>query len=261
MTKSSSGKSTSKEGAKKRLGRPTNQERQNKLVVDHVYLVKYVVNRLTMNLPPGVSKDDVISMGTWGLIDAAKKFNRKRGVLFKTYALTRIRGAIIDELRRHTLGGQALCRKARQLEKAISTLEETNDSAKISDKMVAKELGVTEDKLQQMYYDVARSFVLSLDQTASRDDDESSSYVDTLSDKSTPDPSQAAERRNLKEIIIDCLKQLSDQERKVILMYYYENLNFREIGLVLDVSESRVSQIHTKAIAHLRVKLKKVIDQ
>ncbi len=259
MTKSSSKKSSSPSQSKK-LGRPTNQERQNKLVVEHVYLVKYVVNRLSMNLSPGVSKEDVISMGTWGLIDAAKKFNRSRGVLFKTYALTRIRGSIIDELRRHTLGGQALCRKARQLEKAVSTLEETNDTADISDKMVAKEIGVTEEKLQQMYYDVARSFVLSLDQSTSRDDDDSTTYVDTLSDKSSLDPSQVAERRNLKEIIISCLKELNEQERKVILMYYYEGLNFREIGLVLEVSESRVSQIHTKAICHMRVKLKKVVD-
>ena len=200
-------------------------------------------------------------MGTWGLIDAAKKFNRKRGVLFKTYALTRIRGAIIDELRRNTLGGQALCRKARQLEKAVSALEETNDTKDISDEMVAKELGVSDEKLQQMYYDVARSFVLSLDQSSSKDDDDASTFVDSLSDKNVVDPFKSAERRNLKEIIIESLKQLHDQERKVILMYYYESLNFREIGLVLNVSESRVSQIHTKAIAHMRVKLKRVLER
>ena len=230
-------------------------------MVEHIYLVKYVANRLTTNLPPGVSKDDILSMGTWGLIDAAKKFNRKRGVLFKTYALTRIRGAIIDELRRNTLGGQALCRKARQLEKAVSALEETNDTKDISDEMVAKELGVSDEKLQQMYYDVARSFVLSLDQSSSKDDDDASTFVDSLSDKNVVDPFKSAERRNLKEIIIESLKQLHDQERKVILMYYYESLNFREIGLVLNVSESRVSQIHTKAIAHMRVKLKRVLER
>ncbi len=258
MTKSSSSPRPSKP---KKRGRPSNQERQNNLVVEHIYLVKYVANRLTTNLPPGVSKDDILSMGTWGLIDAAKKFNRKRGVLFKTYALTRIRGAIIDELRRNTLGGQALCRKARQLEKAVSALEETNDTKDISDEMVAKELGVSDEKLQQMYYDVARSFVLSLDQSSSKDDDDSSTFVDSLSDKNAIDPFKSAERRNLKEIIIESLKQLHDQERKVILMYYYESLNFREIGLVLNVSESRVSQIHTKAISHMRVKLKRVLER
>ena len=122
---------------------PELKEEQNELITSHLYLVKYVVNRLTMNLPPGVTKDDLHAIGSIGLIDAAKKFDISKGVLFKTYSVTRIRGAILDELRRYTLGGQALCRKARQIEQALKAVRQRNKTEQASDKELAEEIGVS----------------------------------------------------------------------------------------------------------------------
>ena len=126
------------------------EKNENQLVVSHLYLVKFVVSRMTMNLPPGLTKDDLHAIGSMGLIDAAKKFDTKKGVQFKTYSVTRIRGAILDELRRYTLGGQTLCRKARQIEQATKAIEIRKKGSSASEEEVADELGISKEKLHKI---------------------------------------------------------------------------------------------------------------
>lgn len=226
---------------------------RDKLIVDHLDLVKYVVNRMTINLPPGIDKNDLISIGSWGLIDAAQKFDPRKGVLFKTYALTRIRGSILDELRRLSLGGQALCRKTRNLEKATQAVE-IRKGGPASEDEIAEELDMTTDELQQLYSDVSRSFLISLD-AQSGDDDKSDTGLSNLADHRSPDPSQIVEQIELTETLKDAIDDLPDQEKQVLALYYFEELTLKEIGSILEVSESRISQIHTKAIIHLRGRL------
>lgn len=233
----------------------TQMPTRNELVEGHLHLVKYVVNRMAVSLPPGMGRDDLLSIGCWGLIDAAEKFDHNKGVLFKTYAITRIRGAILDELRRHSLGGQTLCRKARALEKAVRAVESRYDGKKAPDEEVAKELGVTVEKLRHLYTEVAHSFLVSLDDHTYNDDN-SESFVDGLKDNKMPEPAEVIETIELKETIMKHIDSIPQQEKLVITLYYYEELTFKEIGRVLNVSESRVSQIHTKAIVRMRGRLK-----
>ena len=235
---------------------PTNQH-ENQLVINHLYLVKFVVNRMTMNLPPGVTKDDLHAIGSMGLIDAAKKFDTSKGVQFKTYSVPRIRGAILDELRRYTLGGQTLCRKARQIEQATKAIEIRKEGGSASDEEVANELGITKEKLNKMMTEVSRSFLISLDEPT-YSDNTSSSFADTIEDQKLLTPDMFIETKERKTLIQDVIQELPTQEKKVLVLYYFEEITLREIGLVLGVSESRVSQIHTKAILRLRSRLKQL---
>ncbi|RAP34482.1 FliA/WhiG family RNA polymerase sigma factor [Candidatus Marinamargulisbacteria bacterium SCGC AG-439-L15] len=228
---------------------------RNQLVVDHIYLIRYVVNVLNIKTPPGVTRDDLMSIGSWGLIDAANKFDMSRGVLFKTYAVTRIRGSILDELRRHSLGGQTLCRKAKTLEKTIRQIEQEKEGKPATDEEIAKALGFSKEKLLKLYTEVSRSFLISLDDII-RSSDNGETIVDTIEDTRSPEPSQVMEKSELKQTLLELVDALPEQEKRVLTLYYYEELTFREIGYVLEVSESRVSQIHTKAILRMRSRLK-----
>ena len=230
---------------------------ENQLVISHLYLVKFVVNRMTMNLPPGVTKDDLHAIGSMGLIDAAKKFDTSKGVQFKTYSVPRIRGAILDELRRYTLGGQTLCRKARQIEQATKAIEIRKDGGSASDEEVADELGITKEKLNKMMTEVSRSFLISLDEPT-YSDNVTTSFADTIEDQRLLTPDIFLENKERKSLIQNVIQELPNQEKKVLVLYYFEEITLREIGLVLGVSESRVSQIHTKAILRLRSRLKQL---
>lgn len=230
---------------------------ENQLVISHLYLVKFVVSRMTMNLPPGVTKDDLHAIGSIGLIDAAKKFDTSKGVQFKTYSVPRIRGAILDELRRYTLGGQTLCRKARQIEQATKAIEIRKEGGAASDEEVADELGITKEKLNKMMTEVSRSFLISLDEPT-YSDNSTTSFADTIEDQKMLTPDIFIENKERKSLIQHVIQELPDQEKKVLVLYYFEEMTLREIGLILNVSESRVSQIHTKSILRLRSRLKQL---
>tara|TARA_Y100001935_G_C17311184_1_gene516396 strand:- start:508 stop:1245 length:738 start_codon:yes stop_codon:yes gene_type:complete len=233
------------------------EKNENQLVVSHLYLVKFVVSRMTMNLPPGVTKDDLHAIGSMGLIDAAKKFDVSKGVQFKTYSVPRIRGAILDELRRYTLGGQTLCRKARQIEQATKAIEIRKDGGAASDDEVADELGITKEKLNKMMTEVSRSFLISLDEPT-YSDNSTTSFSDTIEDQKLLTPDMFMENKERKRLLQQVIQELPDQEKRVLVLYYFEEMTLREIGLILSVSESRVSQIHTKAILRLRSRLKQL---
>jgi len=226
---------------------------RDQLIIENLPLVKFIVNRMTINLPPGLEKSDLLSIGSWGLIDAAQKFDPTKGVLFKTYACTRIKGAILDELRRLSLGGQTLCRKTKTLEKAVQMVEERTGKP-ATDPDIAKEMGMTPAELESLYCDVSRSFLVSLDQHT---DSESPSEfsLENIEDHRQIDPSKIIENNELKDTLKKAINSLPSQEKQVLALYYYEELTFKEIGLVLEVSESRICQIHTKAMVHLRTKL------
>lgn len=228
---------------------------RNTLVVAHVHLVNFVISRMISSIPANISRDDVMSMGCWGLIDAANKYDQSKGVLFKTYAITRIRGAIIDELRRQTLGGQTICRKARMIEKAIQELELGGKQAATNPE-IAKHLGISEDKLFQLLDEVSRSFLISLDDGFSNPNAQADALLDTIQDPRSPDPLKLVEKSEIKKILAKQLDTIPKQEQTVLLLYYYEVLTFKEIGAILSVSESRVSQIHSKALMRLRSRLK-----
>lgn len=230
---------------------------EKQLVISHLYLVKFVVNRLTMNLPPGVTKDDLHAIGSMGLIDAAKKFDVSKGVQFKTYSVPRIRGAILDELRRYTLGGQTLCRKARQIEQATKAIEIRKEGGSASDDELANEMGISKEKLHKMMAEVSRSFLISLDEPTYADNT-TSSFADTIEDQKMITPEVFFEKKEQKDVVKKVVHELPEQEKKVLVLYYFEELTLREIGLILQVSESRVSQIHTKAILRLRSRLKQL---
>jgi RNA polymerase sigma factor for flagellar operon FliA len=236
---------------------PILHNNQNELVISHLYLVKFVVSRMTMNLPPGVTRDDLHAIGSMGLIDAAKKFDTSKGVQFKTYSVPRIRGAILDELRRYTLGGQTLCRKARQIEQATKAIEIRKDGIAASDDELADELGITKEKLNKMMTEVSRSFLISLDEPT-YSDNSTTSFSDTIEDQKMLTPDVFIENKERKKMMQKVIYELPDQEKRVLVLYYFEELTLREIGMVLEVSESRVSQIHTKAILRLRSRLKQL---
>ena len=224
---------------------------------DYLSLVKYIAGRLAMGLPRSVEMDDLINAGVVGLIEAYSNFNVEKGVKFETYASLRIRGSILDELRGMDWVPRSTRARSREIERAISRLEgELGRSP--SETELAAGLGVELKDYYAMIDDVSSTSLLSLDDmTHGDDDDKQVPLVDTLK---SPDPNTALTRleaEEMRHLLADSLGQLTEQERLVVALYYYEELTLKEIGLVLELSESRVSQLHTKAVLSLRVKLRK----
>ena len=198
----------------------------------------------------------MVSYGILGLIDAIDKYDIDKNVKFKTYAKTRIRGAIFDELRILDWTPRSIRQKARKLEKAYAKLEgKLGRDAK--DDEVAEYLGVDISELHKLFDETKKSLLLSLDEMF-YDDDEGSSRFDYIEDEKSENPQTKIEEAEAKKILADAISKLSDRERMVITLYYYEELTSKEIGKILGVSDSRVSQLHTKAILRLRGRLSRI---
>ncbi len=218
-------------------------------------LVKYVAGKLATNMPQSVDFDDLISFGVFGLIDAIEKFDPDKHVKFKTYAVTRIRGAIFDELRNLDWIPRSIRQKSRELEDAIAQLE-TRLGRSATDSEIARAMGISEEELAHILYKVSNTSILSLnDVWYTKDENEKMSIADSIESPQSQNPDSVMEREEIKKVIVNAIQELPDNEKKVLVLYYYENLTLREIGKVLDVTESRVSQLHTKAILRLRAKL------
>ena len=232
-------------------------EFRNLLVERYAPLVKYVAGRMAVNMPPSVEFDDLVSYGVFGLIDAIEKFQPERGFKFKTYATTRVRGGIIDELRALDWIPRSTREKARELQSVYASLENKLGRA-AEDEEVAKEMGVSVDDLHNQIREISGTIVLSLDDVwrVGSDDDEIT-VVDTIEGDPKHRPNWKVEREEVKRLMIESIKQLPDREKEVIALYYYEDLTLKEIGAVLGVTESRVSQLHSKAILRLRGRLQK----
>ena len=226
---------------------------RERLVVAYSPLVKYVAGRMASGLPSHVEEGDLISYGLIGLIGSIERYDLDRDIKFETYAVARIRGAIIDELRSLDWVPRSVRAKARDVEKAHSQLENKLGRAPNEEEMADK-LGVSVDDFRTTLLEIANSSVLALDDlwTVSDPDGGQVSLLDTIRDPNAIDPEEAIDTVELKDRLADAIESLPDRERLVIALYYYEALTLREIGDVLGVTESRVSQLHTKAVLGMR---------
>jgi len=228
---------------------------RERLVVAYSPLVKYVAGRMSSGLPAHVDEADLISYGLGGLISAIERFDLSREIKFETYAITRIRGAIIDELRTLDWVPRSVRARARQIERANTKLEARYQRAPTDEEMAA-ELAISPEDFQDALLQISNSTIVALDELWHiSDGGDQVSLLDTLPDRRAPDPLQVVDQRELRERIADAIAALPEREKLVVALYYYENLTLREIGEVLGVTESRVSQLHTKAVLRLRSKL------
>src|ERR671921_863877 len=232
---------------------------RERLVVAYSPLVKYVSGRMASGLPAHVEEADLISYGLVGLISAIQRFEPEREIKFETYAITRIKGAIIDELRSLDWVPRSVRSRAREIERANSKLEHKLQRAPTDEEMAA-ELGMTVEEFQEALLQISNSTVAALDElwTVSDASGDQVSLLDTLQDPGAPDQAAVMDATDLKDRIADAIARLPEREKLVVALYYYENLTLREIGEVLGVTESRVSQLHTKAVLRLRSRLTEV---
>ena len=231
-----------------------NAAMREELILKYASFVKYVAGRMAINLPSNVEYDDLVSYGIFGLIDAIDKFDPERAIKFKTYAKTRIRGAILDELRLLDWTPRSTRQKAKKLERAYAALE-TQLGREATDDEVAEYLGISAKELHKMFDEAKQSLMISLDEGDPDGDGGPVSRMDMIEDTSTEGPVERVQNQELKQILAQYVTELNERERLVITLYYFERLTSKEIGAILGVSDSRVSQLHTKAVLRLRGKL------
>lgn len=228
------------------------------LVTKYAPLVKYVAGKIAIGMPQNVDFDDLVSYGVFGLLDAIDKFEPERNIKFKTYAINRIRGAIFDELRSIDWIPRSIRQKAREMEKLISELE-AKLGRPANDEEIAEAMSISVDELQKLVVKISGTAIVSLNDVwyLGGDDDEVP-ILDSVEGPDSLNPDVLAERDEVKNAIVKAIETLPEKEKQVIVLYYYEDLTLKEIGEVLDITESRVSQLHTKAIMRLRGKLSKI---
>lgn len=231
---------------------PAERER---LILEHAPMIKYIANRIASRLPSHVDVDDLINSGVIGLIDALEKFDPSRGIKFKSYAESRIRGAILDNLRSLDWVSRSVRRKSRLLEQTFSDLEKKLGRP-ATEEEVAEVMGVDLEDLLKMMGEVSSVSLVYLDEVLNDDSgDKEQTLAEYLSNPDEEDPYSLLAIQEIKESLAEGIDALPEKERLVLSLYYYEELTMKEIGKVLDVTESRVSQLHTQAILRLRGKL------
>jgi RNA polymerase sigma factor FliA len=229
---------------------------REKLVLAYSPLVKFVAGRMSSGLPAHIEEADLISYGLLGLIGAIERFDLGREIKFETFAVARIKGSIIDELRSLDWVPRSVRAKAREIEATQTKLE--HELGRVpTDEEVAEKLDVSVNDFQDSLLQISNSTVVALDElwTVSDSSGDQVSLLDTLQDPSAPDPAKVADATDLKDRVADAIARLPEREKLVIALYYYENLTLREIGEVLGVTESRISQLHTKAVLRLKSRL------
>lgn len=225
-------------------------ELREKIIIEYAGLVKVVAGRLSIYLGYNVEYDDLVGYGTFGLIDAIDKYDFDKGVKFETYASVRIRGAILDQIRKMDWIPRTLRQKQKKVDAAYKKIEmETGRPA--TDEEIARELEITVDELDDWQSQTKVSNLISLDDYM----EQGETKVEIASSEDYVQPEKVVEQQALKQILIDALELLTEKEKKVIVFYYYEDLTLKEISSILEVTESRVSQLHTKALQKLRNKL------
>src|SRR3954454_19722955 len=232
---------------------------RERLILHYSPLVKYVAGRVGVGLPPNIEQADLVSYGIFGLIDAIEKFDLERAIKFETYAISRIKGAIIDELRAIDWIPRSVRYKAREVEKAYAALEAKLHRSP-TEAEVAEELGIKLEDLHTIFSQVSFVNVVALDElmSAGQERGDKLSLVDTLEDTKAEDPVQAFESEETKYLLAKAINTLPEREKIVVTLYYYEGLTLAEIGQVLGVTESRICQMHTKAVLQLRDKIAEV---
>ena len=236
--------------------RTGDQALRDRLILTYAPLVKYVAGRLGSGLPNHVEESDLVSYGLLGLISAIERYEPSRDVKFETYAVTRIRGSIIDELRSMDWVPRSIRARARDIERAIAGLE-ANLGRAPTDAEIASKLGVSEEELGDSLLDISRSLIGALDElwTSSSGSGDPVALIDTIEDPQAAAPEAALAVTEIKEVLGDAIAALPEREKLVVNLYYYEELTLREVSEVLGVTESRVSQLHTKAVLRLKARL------
>jgi RNA polymerase sigma factor for flagellar operon FliA len=235
---------------------------RNYFIEKYSPLVKYVVGRISANIIEKVDVEDLISYGIFGLIEAIERFDPEKGVKFKTYAITRIRGQIFDELRAIDWIPRNVRQKAKELERLIYELE-VRFGRSVKDEEIAKELGVSMEEYYKLLNSLSGTAMVSLNDIYHSNDDKGLEFMLSATLKGSDDlnPDVMLEKEEIKNFIAEAIKTLPEKEKMVIILYYYEELTLKEIGEVLGVTESRVSQLHTKAILTLRSKIAKMKEK
>jgi len=232
-----------------------NPQIRDTFVKQYAPLVKYVAGKVSVGMPHNVEFDDLVGYGVFGLFDAIEKFDPDKHVKFKTYAVTRIRGAIFDELRSIDWVPRSVRQKTREVEDVVQRLESSLGRS-ATDQEIAREMGVKIEDFQKIMLKISGTSVLSLnDVWYTGEENDKVSIVDSIESPNSMNPDTIVEKGEIKRVIIEAIQALPEKEKKVLVLYYYEDLTLKEIGKVLEVTESRVSQLHTKAIMRLRSKL------
>lgn len=227
-------------------------EIREQIILEYAPLVKLVAGRLSMYLGYNVEYDDLVGYGIFGLIDAIDKFDYGKNVKFETYASLRIRGAILDQIRKMDWIPRSLRQKQKKIDAAMSKIEaETGKAA--TDEEIAAELGISLDELNNWQGQAKMTNLVSLDEFT--EEGTETAKMEAVGNARFEHPEEAVEKEELKKMIVEALDTLTEKEREVVVLYYYEEMTLKEISMVLEVSESRVSQLHTKALNKMKLKL------
>ena len=232
---------------------------RERLLTRYLPLVRQIAGRMLISLPKSVSLDELVSSGIMGLISAVDNYDPNMGFKFETYAASRIKGSIYDGLREMDWVPRSIRQKARRMEKAMEALYKELGRAP-NDKEVAEKLEMNIDDYHVMLDEVSVTSLLSLDESFTNNKGDTASLSDFLEDRGSKNIHDAMEMTELKTVTIQSLKELPEQEKLVMALYYYEEMTLKEIGMVMDISESRVSQIHTKAIMHLKHRIAETLS-
>ena len=234
---------------------------KEQLVLEHTSLIRYIVNRIAIRLPSHIDLDDLHNTGVIGLIDAMEKYDPEKNCKFKTYAEFRIKGAILDQLRSLDWVPRSVRQKSRRLERAYGEVEQRLGRG-ASDEEVADSLGLQIDKFHELINQVRGISLVNLEEVrgVNADGDRTGSFADIVEDVNSENPFSSVKLTESKNVIAETIATLPEKERLVITLYYYEDLNMKEIGGILGITESRVCQIHTKSVLRLRAKLKSLMD-
>ncbi len=231
---------------------------RDEIIKRYLYLVKFVAGRVAVGLPANVEFGDLVSYGILGLLDAIEKFDPEQGNKFETDGVSRIRGAIMDELRKLDWAPRLLRKRARDIDKKVHELEEKYGRA-VSEEELAKGLGVTVEELGGIFQELNSTSFLPLDEVWENEDgNKPMSRLQTLPDLMSKDQFEDIHREEMRELMAEAIEELPEKEKLVVVLYYYESLTLKEIGAVLNVSESRVCQIHSKVMLRLKGYFKRI---
>jgi RNA polymerase sigma factor for flagellar operon FliA len=233
---------------------------KEQVVVKYASLVKYLAKKMAMRLPANIELDDLISAGVIGIMDAVDKYDPTRDNKFKTYAEFRIRGAMLDELRSQDWVPRSVREKAKSLERVYARIEQ-DKGRQATDQEVCDDLKITIEQYQELLNEVRSVSLLNYDDLNSLTKTDKKAVIGLVENGRMPNPFAEVSRGNLKTLVEKAINDLPEKQRLVLALYYYEDLNLKEIGKVLEVTESRVSQLHTQAILRLKAKLKNRFDE
>lgn len=231
---------------------------REQLLARYTPLIKYVVERLAVGLPKNVDHEDLMSAGMLGLLDAYEKYDSGKGTKFETYAVWRIKGAVLDQLRALDWASRSIRRKAREVEASVRRLDQKL-GRQASEEEIAKEAKMPLADYHRLMDQVRGAILLSLDEVRTPEDGDSIGLADLIEDPSVPDVLARIEEEETRQLLLETLNQLPEQERVVVALYYYEHMTLREIGLTLGISESRVSQVHSRAVIRLKSRVRRAL--